>query len=219
MIAFGCAITDEEEYRAYAGPSIERVAEPGALLMRRHGAESIHRPYNEMLAEAAAREDLEGVVLLHQDLSIEDDRFLAKVRELLAADPEVAIVGVVGARGIPGLPWWEGECHGHVHSPRLVPGGSHIVYTRGNHEVDAVDGMLLVFSAWAARELRFDPRLGALDGYDIDICLQARERGGRVLVGELDASHWVGYEGFFDRDRWIAGAVALQRKWSFARVS
>jgi hypothetical protein len=219
MIAFGCATTDEEEYRHRAAPSIARLAEPDSLLMRRHGFDSIQAPYNEMLAEAARHADLEALVLLHQDLSIDDDDFLARVRGLLAARPEVAVIGAAGARRIRGLAWWEGECHGRVRMPVLTPGGARSVYSPGNHEVESVDGMLLVLSAWAVRELRFDPGLGPFDGYDMDVCLQARERGGRVLVADVEVSHYVRYESFFDRERWIRGAVALQRKWAFERTS
>lgn len=216
MIAFGCATTSEEEYLAYAAPSVARVAEPDSLSLRRHGYDSIHEPYNEMLAEASERDDLEAVVLLHQDLSIDDDAFLAKIRDVLAASDEVAVIGVAGARGVSSLAWWEGESsYGAAHSPQLVPGGSHIQYSHGAHEVDSVDGLLLVLSAWAARQLRFDRGLaGPLDGYDMDICLQARARGGRVVVADLAVSHHVGYEGFFDRRRWVRAAVALQRKWA-----
>jgi hypothetical protein len=215
MIAFGCATTKEQEFRAYAAPAIERVAETDSLLMRRHGYDSIHEPYNEMLDAASQREDLEAIVLLHQDLSIDDEGFLAKVRGALAASPEIAIIGAAGARGVSGLAWWEGEeSHGYFDSPVLVPGGSRMVYSRGMHEVDSVDGMLLVLSAWAARELRFDAELaGPLDGYDMDICLQARARGRRVVAGGLQVSHYCTYDDFFDRRRWIRAAVALQRKW------
>jgi Glycosyltransferase like family len=216
MIAFGCATTDEGEFRAYAAPAIERVAEADSLLMRRHGYGSIHEPYNEMLEQAARCDELEAIVLLHQDLSIDDESFLAKVRGILAASPDIAVIGAAGASGVTGLAWWEGtESHGYFESPVLVPGGSRIVYSRGVHEVDSVDGMLLVLSAWAARELRFDGELsGALDGYDMDICLQARARGRKVVAGGLQVSHYTTYEGFFDRARWIRAAVALQRKWS-----
>lgn len=215
MIAFGCATTSEEEYLAYAAPAVERHAEPGSLTMRRHGYDSIHEPYNEMLVEAASRDDLEAVVLLHQDLTIEDESFLAKVRAILAASEEVAVIGVAGAREVRGLAWWEGESYGAAHSPRLVPGGSHLQYSYGAFEVESVDGLLLVLSAWAARELRFDHELaGPLDGYDMDLCLQARARGGRVVVADLAVSHHVAYEGFFDRRRWVEAAVALQRKWA-----
>jgi Glycosyltransferase like family len=220
MIAFGCATTDEREFRAYAAPAIERVAETDSLLMRRHGYPSIHEPYNEMLDQAARRDDLEAVVLLHQDLSIDDDRFLDKVRGVLAASPDIAIVGAVGASGVDGLAWWEGaESHGYFDSPVLVPGGSQMVYSRGVHEVDSVDGMLLVLSAWAARELRFDAELaGPLDGYDMDVCLQARARGRKVVAGGLQVSHYTTYEGFFDRARWLRAAVALRRKWDSGLV-
>lgn len=214
MIAFGCATTSEEEYLAYAAPSVQRIAEPDSLTMRRHGYDSIHQPYNEMLAEAAGHEELEAVVLLHQDLTIEDESFVAKIRAILAASEDVAVIGVAGARGVRGLAWWEGESYGAAHSPRLVPGGSHIRYSHGAFEVESVDGLLLVLSAWAARELRFDRELaGPLDGYDMDLCLQARARGGRVVVADLAVSHHVAYEGFFDRGRWVEAAVALQRKW------
>jgi hypothetical protein len=214
MIAFGCATTSETEYRAYAAPSIERVAEKDSLLMRRHGYDSIHEPYNEMLDQAAQRDDLEAIALLHQDLTIDDDDFVARIRGIMAASSEIAIIGNVGARDAPGLAWWEGDSRGSIDSPLLVPGGSHQVYSHGVHEVDSVDGMLLVLSAWAARELRFDSELaGPLDGYDMDICLQARARARRVVAGELRVSHYNTYEGFFHRSRWIAAAVALQRKW------
>jgi len=216
MIAFGCATTDEQQYRAWAAPSIERIAEADSVQMRRHGHGSIHEPYNEMLDEAARWDDLEAMVLLHQDLEIDDEHFMAKLRGILAASPEIAIVGAAGARDVDGLAWWEGgESYGSFDSPILVPGGSRMTYSHGVHEVDSVDGMLLVLSAWAVRELRFDGELsGPLDGYDMDICLQARARGRKVVAGGLEVSHHTTYEGFFDRRRWVRAAVALQRKWA-----
>lgn len=182
--------------------------------MRRHGYDSIHEPYNEMLVEATECDELEAVVLLHQDLSIDDEGFLAKVRGILAASPDVAVIGTAGARHVRGLAWWEGESHGFLDEPLLIPGGSHIHYSHGAHEVDTVDGMLLVLSPWAARELRFDSDLaGPLDGYDMDFCLQARARGRRVVATGFRVRHYVRYDGFFDHRRWIQAAVALQRKW------
>lgn len=215
VISFGCATTDEREYRAYAAPTIEKLSERDSLLMRRHGYDSIHEPYNEMLEQAAEHEDLEAVVLLHQDVSIEDGFFLAKVRALLAASDDVAIIGSAGARDVTSLAWWEGSNRGRVESPTMVPGGNFEIYSRGNTEVDSVDGLLLVFSAWAARELRFDRDLaGELDGYDADICLQARACGRRVVVGDFKVFHYTQRD-FLDHRRWVRAAVALQRKWDF----
>ena len=213
VISFGCATTDEREYRAYAAPTIERLAEPDSLLMRRHDCDSIHEPYNDMLAEAAEHADLEAVVLLHQDVSIEDELFLPKVRALLAASDEVAVIGSAGARNVTGLAWWEGSPRGRAESPLMVPGGNVDVYSRGNFEVDSVDGLLLILSPWAVRELRFDRNLaGPLDGYDADICLQARARGRRVVVGDFRVHHYAPRD-FLDHRRWVRAAVALRRKW------
>jgi GT2 family glycosyltransferase len=216
VIAFGCATTNGEEYRAYAGPTIERLAERDSLVMRCHGFDSIQEPYNRMLAEAAAEEDLEAVVLLHQDVAVDDDLFLARIRALLAASEEIAVIGSAGALGVGArLAWWEGSCRGGTESPVMVPDGNTETYSHGNFEVEAVDGMLLALSAWAARELRFDRGLGPLDGYDIDICLQARARGRRVVVGDFRVAHYARRD-FLDHRRWVDAAVALQRKWALA---
>jgi len=98
VIAFGCATTDERSFRANAATAIGAVAERDSLLMRRHRTtSSLDGAYNEMIATAAERDDLEGLVLVHQDLGIEDGQFLARLRALLAAVPNVAIVGATRA--------------------------------------------------------------------------------------------------------------------------
>ena len=52
-------------------------------------------------------EDLEALVLVHQDAELVDDDFCDRVRAALA-DPEVAIAGCAGAIGVRSLAWWEG---------------------------------------------------------------------------------------------------------------
>ena len=61
-----------------------------------------------MLDQVADREDLEALVLLHQDAEIVDADFCAKIREALR-DPEVALVGCAGAIGVRSIAWWEGS--------------------------------------------------------------------------------------------------------------
>jgi hypothetical protein len=215
VLAFGCATTSAEKYFAYAAPTIERVAESDSLVMRRHGFDTIHQPYNEMLAAAAERDDLEALVLLHQDLSIGDPHFVDRIRALLAADEHVAVIGAAGARNVSSLAWWEGDDPaGRVESPELVPGGTVVDHPRANREVEAIDGILIVLSAWAVRELRFDAAIGPFDGYDVDICFQARSLGGRVVVGDFrDVAHHARGSSSFNRERWKRGAIALSRKW------
>lgn len=215
MVAFGCATNDERRFRAHARPGVERVAERDSVLLRRHGHGSVQQPYNEMLEQACEYDSLEAVVLLHEDLSIDDESFLSTVRGLLAASPDVAVIGTVGARGARGLAWWEGECHGYVDLPDAGPSGRKLIYSRGAHEVDMVDGRVLVLSAWAARELRFDGQLAdSSHGHDIDICLQARARGRRVVACGLGVSDRT-REGFPDR-HWVQADAAVRRKWGGA---
>ena len=53
-------------------------------------AGSIFRSYNLILDAAAAREDLEALVLVHQDAELADPDFCAKLRRALA-DPDVGV--------------------------------------------------------------------------------------------------------------------------------
>jgi hypothetical protein len=216
MIAIGCASSDERGFEAGAARAVESIAESSSLLLRRH-AEPIDRAYNEMLEEAASRADLEAVVLLDQDLSIAGD-FLTPVRELLAASPDIAVVGAFGVRHAPGRPWWEGKRYGRLDCPLLVPGGLRRRYSSGAHEVDFVDGMALVLSSWAARELRFDADLpDQIDLHAADLCMQARACGRRVVASSaLRVTSYRTYVGSMNRRRWLDAAVALRRKWAIS---
>lgn len=214
MIAFACSVASEQRWQRWALPGISRVAEPGALVIDERGAGSLQARCNRALEAAAAHDDLEAVVLLHEDSEIDDDRFLAKLRHRLA-DPGIAIIGAVGARGVSSIAWWEGkQPRGRLAGmpnigPRRVSG---LDPNRGFHDVDAVDGLLMVMSAWAVRELRFDEELSDFHGYDVDICFQARERGRRVVVDDLEVIHH-SYGGIGERDSWMKADVAFRRKW------
>lgn len=212
MIAFGCATTDEREFRNGATLAIERVAERDSLLLRRHARKSVHEPYNEMLAAACGRDELEAVVLIHQDVTIESDGFLSAVRAILAASPKIAVVGALGARGdrLTSVT----ERHGRLALPRLGPGGSVLDFSHAPREVDWIDGSAIVLSARAARELRFDGAVGdSLDACAVDVCLQARAQGDRVVAGGLAVARRSTGRELFDRRRWTRSAVALKRKW------
>jgi hypothetical protein len=97
MIAFGTSITSPEAYRRYAEPGIRRAAEPNSEVYAFAASGSIFRSYNLLLDTAAARDDLEALVLVHQDAEIVDADFCDKVRRALR-DPDVGVVGCVGAR-------------------------------------------------------------------------------------------------------------------------
>jgi Glycosyltransferase like family len=214
LIAYGAAVTDEATYERYALAGIRSVAEPGSAIMRRDGM-PLQSAYNEMLDEVSAEPELEAVVLPHQDLRIEEPDFNHKLRAVLE-DPSVALVGAVGGRGVRSLAWDDdaemvgtmgGWVHGDVTSFRSE-GFAGVV------DVDVLDGTLLIFSSWAARNLRFDVRFERdFHAYDADICFQALAAGRRVVVADL----WSVHCGFgaiaHRRGSWVRASLEFDRKW------
>lgn len=98
---------------------------------------SIHVSYNAILQALAGHPSLEALVLMHEDVELRDITLFAKLRALFS-DDSVAVVGVIGARGIASLRWWEAETFGRCWETRgLVDFGS------GTHDVDIVDGLFL----------------------------------------------------------------------------
>jgi hypothetical protein len=208
MIAFAACIGSPDKFRRCALPGLRLAAEPDSVVAEFDEADSIFRAYNEVLDALAPRDELEALVLLHEDAEIVDPHFCAKLRARLAAEPDVAIVGVAGARGVTSLAWWEGDCFGRVRETRgLLDWGG------GRHDVDAVDGLLLALSPWAVRNLRFDAeRFSGFHGYDVDVCFQARAAGRRVVVDELGVVHHT-KGGFGDEAAWRTADAAWRAKW------
>jgi Glycosyltransferase like family len=223
MITFGCPITAPEVYDRFARPGIERVAEPGSAVLAYRAQSSIFRSYNLILDKAAAHDDLEALVLVHQDTELVDPAFCAKVREQLR-DPDVGVIGVIGAIGVRSIAWWEGSVTwaSFIHRYGELGGGDlpgfawrredAPPYARTG-EVDVVDGFLLVLSPWVVRNVRFDESLGQLHGYDVDFCLQVREAGRKVVTADVRAIHNHSLELVSDPEGWVEAHVRLARKW------
>ncbi len=225
MIAFACVVGDEEQFNRWAVAGIDTVREPDTVIAVRRDQTSIFSAYNEMLAELGARDDLEAVVLLHQDVEIVDADFMSKLRAAVAR-PRVAVVGVVGGREPTdrGGPWWQSQevvgCFGWdwLMDPEREqlydPGSFWVEYGRREGEVDGVDGCLIAMPAWAARELRFDEQLApGFHGYDIDICLQALEAGHKVWVADIHVMHH-NDAALPDAAEFEAAYKALRMKWA-----
>ena len=223
MIAFGSSVTKPEIYGACAEPGFRRAAEPDSEIWPLPSIGSIFESYNTLLDKAAGRDDLEALVLAHQDAELVDADFCARARAALA-DPDVAIVGCVGAIGVRSIAWWEGSvtCANFIHRYDTDGGGDLPAFSWAWEEappyarfgeVDTVDGFVLVLSPWAVRTLRFDESLGRLHGYDIDFCLQAREAGRKVVTADFRAIHTHHLEPFEDAEEWIRAHVAVAEKW------
>jgi|tagenome__1003787_1003787.scaffolds.fasta_scaffold20938825_2 hypothetical protein len=223
MIAFGCPITDAGIYQRCAEPGIRLASESDSEVLTFLNAGSIFRAYNLFLDQAAGLEGLEGLALVHQDAEIIDAAFCDKARAALR-DPEVAIVGCAGAIGVRSIAWWEGSITWASYTHRFEEGGGGEVpglswseeapdYARTG-EVDSVDGVVMVLSPWAVENLRFDESLGALHGYDLDICLQARAAGKKVVTTDLRIVHHHSLDLIGDPEGWIAAHIAVAEKWS-----
>lgn len=207
MIAFVSCVATQTTYDHCVVPGLRRAAEPSSVVATVSTTDSIHRAYNEALAHFGAAEDLEALVLLHEDVEILTADFCDRLRGALS-DPDVAIVGPIGARGVHSLAWWEGEMAGRVGDTRgLLEKGF------DPPDVDALDGLMLALSPWAVRSLRFDDiSYRGFHAYDIDLCFAARAAGRRVIVADLPTMHYT-KGGFGDEEAWLDNDAAFRLKW------
>ena len=109
MIAYGVAVTRSEDYERWAGPGIERAREPDSVVLANSSPGPIFRAYNLLLDQAAAHEDLEALVLLHQDVEIVDHEFLRQGPMRRSPIPMSRCSGASGPRDVRTMAWWEGS--------------------------------------------------------------------------------------------------------------
>jgi hypothetical protein len=223
MIVFASSITDSELYRTCAEPGIRLAAEPDSEVIANAAAGSIFRSYNLIMDSVAEREDLEALVLLHQDSELASPDFCATLRQALS-DPDVGVVGCVGAVGVRSIAWWEGSVTwaSFTHRYRELGGGElpalswetdKLPAYAQTGEVDTVDGFVLALSPWVVRNVRFDEALGLLHGYDFDFCLQVREAGRKVVTADFKVVHHHSLELVSNPETWLAAHMRVAEKW------
>jgi hypothetical protein len=219
MIAFASSIREPDAYRDHAAPGIALAREPGSEVHAFASAGYVCSDYNLVLDQVADREGLEALVLVDEDTEIADPDFCAKVRSALA-DPDVGLVGCVGATGVEGAAWWEGAINAGPVTHRYAEYGGGDMDTFASSragtppaEVDTVAGFLLVLSPWAARSLRFDEELPIGVGFDLDFALRLREAGRKVVTADLRVIRHRTLEVVEDVDLWVEGHIDLAEKW------
>jgi Glycosyltransferase like family len=226
MIVFASSITEPETYKRCAEPGIRVAAgerQEGIEVMPHAAAGSLFRSYNLILDMLAERDDLEALVLVHQDAEITDPDFCAKLRGALS-DPDVGVVGCVGAIGVRSIAWWEGSVTwaSFVHRYRELGGGDLPAFAWNGKEmpayartgeVDTVDGFVLGLSPWVVRNVRFDESLGQLHGYDFDFCLQVREAGRKVVTADFKVIHHHSLDLIGNPDTWVEAHMRVAEKW------
>ena len=223
MIIFASSITDAEVYERAAAPGIRLAAEPDSEVLANAAAGSIFRSYNLIMETVADREDLEALVLIHQDAEIADPGFCAELRRRLA-DPDVGVVGCVGAIGVRSIAWWEGSVTwaSFVHRYGELGGGDLPAFAWNGSkapayarlgEVESVDGFVMVLSPWVVRNVRFDESLGQLHGYDFDFCLQVRAAGRKAVTADFKVIHHHSLDLIGDLETWIQAHMTIAEKW------
>ncbi len=217
MIAFGCSIIAPDVYERCAKAGFDRVVEPGSVVYAHAASGSVARGYNLLFDTAAKLPELEALVVVHEDAEIVDPDLCPKLRALFAA-PDIGVVGCIGARGVGDIAWWDGVVTRSSARTRYGElGGGELRLEAGAPaspgEVDAVYGVLMGFSPWAVRNLRFDESIGLLHGYDFDICRKARRAGKKVVAAELAVTHHHSLDLIEDIEIWVAAHMRAAELW------
>lgn len=218
MIAFGCSITLPEVYERCAQPGIRRAAEPDSKVFAHAAAGPIARGYNLILERAAAIRDLEALVLVHQDAEILDPELCGKLRRAFS-NPQVGVVGCLGAIGVNSIAWWEGTVIGAASVLRYGElGGGELSLNDAEPaartgEVDTLYGVILALSPWTFRNIRFDESLGTMHGYDFDLCLQVRDGGRQAVVEDLRLAHHHSLDMITEPEIWTEAYALAAEKW------
>jgi hypothetical protein len=223
VIMFASAVTDFTAYERYAVPGIDRVKESDSLVMVHRSIGSVFRNYNFILGEARKRDDLEALVLIHQDAELVDSNFCEVIRGALR-DPDVAIIGCAGAVGVRSIAWWEGgvtwaafthrfQDYGGGDLPAMTWDRDSIPPYMKTGEVDSIDGFVIVLSPWAVENMEFDETLGDLHGYDFDLCSQVRVAGKKVVTADFRAIHHHSLDTIRDPGAWKDSYMRMIEKW------
>ncbi|MBQ8822684.1 MAG: glycosyltransferase [Lachnospiraceae bacterium] len=144
-------------------------------------AESMTSGYNEAMNAT----DAKYKIYLHQDVFIIYKGFLQAVLDIFQSDSTIGMIGMVGAPKMPvGGVMWLGHREGMLYGSNDVKGDYRTYQYQlkdGLHEVEAVDGLMMITSAdipW--REDKFD----GWDFYDVSQSFEFRRYGYKVVVPE-----------------------------------
>ena len=217
VIAFGCSIIAPDVYERGAKAGLDRAVEPGSVVYAHAACGSVARSYNLLFDRAAKLPDLEALAIVHEDAEIVDPEFCAKLR-VLFADPEVGVVGCLGARGVGDIAWWDGVLTRSSARTRYGElGGGELRFetdaAASPGDVDTVYGVVMAFSPWVVRNIRFEESVGLLHGYDFDICRKARRAGKKVVSAELAVVHHHSLDLIEDIEIWVAAHMRAAELW------
>lgn len=150
----------------------------------RHGYDGLGRAYRAIQDDARTDGSTDWVVYAHEDVSLHPEWRRQFTEHLAALDPLPAVVGVFGTSVVRVGPALQQTYVGHVRD-------SFAVRKHGSWwptAVQALDGCVLAVPT-RDTAVEWDPAL-TWDGYDVDICQQARQAGQAVMVIPVYTEHW-----------------------------
>ena len=208
MIIVGTASrSGDSTYEEVLLPSVRAFVEPETVLLRSTDHVSLAQAYNRFIDEVADRDDVEALVLVHDDVRIEDRNLVARIRRAFR-DASIGVLGCAGTRNVWSMRYWLGFPGYGV----AYDGGGVNDFGPLRGDVDVVDGFLMVLAPSALGTVRFDDQtFTGYHGYDIDFCLSCRAAGLRVRVEPFDVFHLS--PGDLSSDGYDEAFVAFERKW------
>jgi hypothetical protein len=204
VIAYACCVGSWDKFAKNVVP---RVGE--RPLFAFGDQRTIAEAYNKAIAMCSDPQ-VEALVLLHDDLEITDPAFEHKVRVMIESVPDLAVIGIAGARGVRSLDWWNYDTVGHQQTDSVL-----LEFKERFGLVDGMEGSLLVLTRWAIDNLRFDEQYDGFHGYDCDIVRQAIAAGKVAAVADIDTHHHttVGWKSDAVRESWDRAHQVFRKKW------
>lgn len=175
--AYGCCVGSWSKFNKNVLGSVPA----DRLLFATSGNTGIVKAYNGILEMARHHADLDGLILLHDDLEMFDPHAEFKFSAALT-EPGVELVGVAGGGG-SSLYWWEHNPVGHQLTDVMF-----IDFGARTGDVTLIEGSCMVLSPWVIEHVRFDSRFTGFHGYD-EIGMQVKAMGKRVVVADVDTHH------------------------------
>lgn len=165
-------------------------------------APSMTAGYNEGMRTSNARYK----VYLHQDTFIVEKHFIRKLLTVFQSDPQIGIVGMIGAEHLSGdaVMWHEERCGNFYRLDELQKDGliDGIVRLKsGVKEVEVVDGLLMATQydlPWREDILK------GWDFYDVSQCLEFRRAGYKIVVPG-------------QRQNWVIHAYGAPAFWDYEK--
>jgi len=166
-----------------------------AILINNEDKIGVPAIYNRALDKTTAR----YVMFIHDDVEIFDPKWQEKMMQFLIERPEVGILGLSGRKTIMhnGMVDENTTCHNIWH---LIKDQTHKPMQNQFEQVAAIDGLGFIIRADIG--LRFDEQYGQMHYYDLDISMQAKDKGYQVWVANIECEHWGDIEGNYRQHQW-----------------